>query len=647
MSQRILLFDSDANFADEVRHNFQAMGATVDVANDGPQGIELASTHRPDLILLTIELPGMNGFLVCKKIKKQEDLQNVPLLILSSEATEDVFEQHKKLRTRAEDYIHKPIAFADLLERVKRFVPLETNGSSAAGGAEDAIEIDDFEDEEVILVADDADVVEAEPDEIEALPEPEALAAVAAAPPVNGQHADARAFANSAIDALMTDDDADEAAVVSRMSSKPPPFPSSQPPAAAVPQAAPVPQINQAVNNAELARVRQELDAAHKRQAQLEAEVASLDARARNAEQELQAAKQRSASAERSLQDAAKKGGVSSREFLDLREQLNRKDRELLALRDQVSSRDKQLIEQSDKSLHLERELADVGDQREELQAELAKLKELVESLQADKDGAKKRLDDMKARLERAEAKARELGDELGGVKAVHAKELDARDQREAEARAALLGQHSIAIEELNREQSAAIDALRRVHGDELSDLKEAHEVALGAARQQAEQQKQEGLSALRSELEARSAEALAEAQRQHELVVSQALAAHEKELTSARDLLQSKHAAELREANDRHQQDLGRLGRSMAELETKRQILQDQYEEAEAGRTDALARLATTTSDRDQKATLVTELQAQLDRALAQRAADEQVLERAHKAFAIGLALLEEHKNR
>jgi hypothetical protein len=84
-----------------------------------------------------------------------------------------------------------------------------------------------------------------------------------------------------------------------------------------------------------------------------------------------------------------------------------------------------------------------------------------------------------------------------------------------------------------------------------------------------------------------------------------------------------------------------------MAELETKRQILQDQYEEAEAGRTDALARLATTTSDRDQKATLVTELQAQLDRALAQRAADEQVLERAHKAFAIGLALLEEHKNR
>src|SRR5438552_18331670 len=99
MGQRILLFESESSFAQEVRSSFQALGATVDVAGDGPQGIELAAAHRPDLILLTIELPGMNGFLVCKKIKKQEGLQNVPLLIMSSEATEDVFEQHKKLRT--------------------------------------------------------------------------------------------------------------------------------------------------------------------------------------------------------------------------------------------------------------------------------------------------------------------------------------------------------------------------------------------------------------------------------------------------------------------------------------------------------------------------------------------------------------------
>src|SRR5262245_21650897 len=129
MGQRILVFESDVAFAQEVRSQFERLGAVVDVANDGPEGLDLAEVHRPDLILLSIELPGMNGFLVCKKIKKQDNLQAVPLLILSSEATEDVFEQHKKLRTRADDYIHKPIAFTDLLERCKRFVTLEANGS--------------------------------------------------------------------------------------------------------------------------------------------------------------------------------------------------------------------------------------------------------------------------------------------------------------------------------------------------------------------------------------------------------------------------------------------------------------------------------------------------------------------------------------
>ena len=152
MGQRILLFESDNAFADEVRSNFEALGLTVDVAADGEQGLDIAAANRPDLILLSIELPRMNGFLVCKKIKKQENLQNVPLLILSSEATQDVFEQHKKLRTRAEDYIHKPIAFADLLARAQRFVNIRAKGSAAPDRATDAaIELTDLDESEMIL----------------------------------------------------------------------------------------------------------------------------------------------------------------------------------------------------------------------------------------------------------------------------------------------------------------------------------------------------------------------------------------------------------------------------------------------------------------------------------------------------------------
>ena len=62
MGQRILVFESDTAFAQEMRSNFERLGATVDLANDGPEGLDLAEAHRPDLILLSIELPGMNGF---------------------------------------------------------------------------------------------------------------------------------------------------------------------------------------------------------------------------------------------------------------------------------------------------------------------------------------------------------------------------------------------------------------------------------------------------------------------------------------------------------------------------------------------------------------------------------------------------------
>src|SRR5262249_37335081 len=139
-------------FANDVKSSFEKLGAQVDVASDGQSGLDIAQSKKPDLILLTIELPGMNGFLVCKKIKKTAELESVPLVILSSEVDEETFEQHKTLRTRADESIRKPIAFADLLERVKRLVPL-SNGSSAE---EEAIEIEDVVDDDLIVLSDDA-----------------------------------------------------------------------------------------------------------------------------------------------------------------------------------------------------------------------------------------------------------------------------------------------------------------------------------------------------------------------------------------------------------------------------------------------------------------------------------------------------------
>jgi len=62
--------------------------------------------------------------IVCNKLKKDPALRDVPLIIMSSESSDETFEQHRKLRTRAEDYVHKPIGFQELLARIQPLVTL-------------------------------------------------------------------------------------------------------------------------------------------------------------------------------------------------------------------------------------------------------------------------------------------------------------------------------------------------------------------------------------------------------------------------------------------------------------------------------------------------------------------------------------------
>src|SRR4051794_623080 len=124
MGQKVLVFESDATFAADLRNELTKLGCNVQVVDDGNAGLQQASSAKPDLILLSIELPRMNGFSVCNKLKKDPSLKDVPLIIMSSESSDETFEQHRKLRTRAEDYVHKPITFGDLLARIQPFVVL-------------------------------------------------------------------------------------------------------------------------------------------------------------------------------------------------------------------------------------------------------------------------------------------------------------------------------------------------------------------------------------------------------------------------------------------------------------------------------------------------------------------------------------------
>src|ERR1700722_926231 len=133
MPTKVLVFESDIVFAGELRSELGSLGCTITVVDDGNVGLQQAASEKPDLILLSIELPRMNGFSVCNKLKKDPNLKDVPLIIMSSESSDETFEQHKKLRTRAEDYVHKPVAFGELLQHIRAFIPLEVPPPDSEG----------------------------------------------------------------------------------------------------------------------------------------------------------------------------------------------------------------------------------------------------------------------------------------------------------------------------------------------------------------------------------------------------------------------------------------------------------------------------------------------------------------------------------
>ena len=127
----ILLIDAEQPFADQMVGALRARGFAVKHLDDGKDGLDFARDTRPDLIVLCVELPKMSGYSICNKLKKDGDLKNIPLLITSKEATPETFAQHKKLKTRAEEYLIKPFSEADLLEKIGSLIPMPAGGASS------------------------------------------------------------------------------------------------------------------------------------------------------------------------------------------------------------------------------------------------------------------------------------------------------------------------------------------------------------------------------------------------------------------------------------------------------------------------------------------------------------------------------------
>ena len=112
--QTVLVVDDEAAIAEAVRARLSSEGFRVLVAADGPQALELAAGERPDLVVLDLMLPGMDGLEVCKRL--QHD-RWVPVLMLTAKAEEA--DKVAGFAVGADDYLTKPFSLRELAIRVK------------------------------------------------------------------------------------------------------------------------------------------------------------------------------------------------------------------------------------------------------------------------------------------------------------------------------------------------------------------------------------------------------------------------------------------------------------------------------------------------------------------------------------------------
>jgi len=125
MNRRILIVEDNTTIAEGIRMNLAVEGHTVEVANTGERGLTSARRWDPDLVILDLMLPGMDGYTVLRTMR--EEGREVPVLILSARGAET--DRLRGFRLGADDYVVKPFSLPELLARVsamlRRHVPEE------------------------------------------------------------------------------------------------------------------------------------------------------------------------------------------------------------------------------------------------------------------------------------------------------------------------------------------------------------------------------------------------------------------------------------------------------------------------------------------------------------------------------------------
>ena len=133
MPIKILTVDDSLTIRLVVMKAFQPFDCTVCEATNGEEGLAVARTERPDLILLDLNMPVMDGIVMLKTLRADPDLKSTPVIMLTAECDrESIF---LVTRLGVSDYILKPFSESLLIERARRIVALEKKQFAAPASA--------------------------------------------------------------------------------------------------------------------------------------------------------------------------------------------------------------------------------------------------------------------------------------------------------------------------------------------------------------------------------------------------------------------------------------------------------------------------------------------------------------------------------
>ena len=120
MARKILIVDDEVVLVETIAYNLEQAGYQVVTAADGVSALEAAHREHPDLIILDVMLPGMDGLEVCRQLRREDETATTPIVMLTAK-TEEI-DKVVGLEVGADDYVTKPFGRRELLARVRALI---------------------------------------------------------------------------------------------------------------------------------------------------------------------------------------------------------------------------------------------------------------------------------------------------------------------------------------------------------------------------------------------------------------------------------------------------------------------------------------------------------------------------------------------